>query len=102
MDTSLYINFYIDNNSERQSELEHCLDINTRTFDNIIFVLDPDDLEHLDNLLESFGERFCKYERITIPTRPTFNELFALTELNPKDINVVANSAIERLLRYRD
>lgn len=60
--TNLFFNYY--NAGDRQHEIDKCLDMNIKVFDEVIVIDD----------------------------RPTFSELFALTKQFPNDINCFCNS----------
>lgn len=66
MKVNLFFNHYIDPNVHRQREIDACLKKNREIFDNVIVV----------------------------PGRPTFSELFSLSEQYPDDINCFCNSDI--------
>src|ERR1035437_8203236 len=92
MTTTLFINYYIDKNSERQKELDGCLLENLKAFDKVVIVADGAAFDVLNQIYV----HNTKIVPVIMDERPTFKDFFDLTALFslPENLNVIANSDI--------
>ncbi len=82
---SLFVNYYIDSNKERQKELEYCLNCNIENkYIEQIFLLHEYNVVIPDN---------PKLIGVNVGNRPTFDDMFAFAN-NFDGIKIIANSDI--------
>jgi hypothetical protein len=75
----LIVNYYVDSDQERQKEIEKCLEINSKIFDEVILLVDDPNV---------FKPGFLN---VYIKNRPQFNDYF---NYSSNGWNVIANSDI--------
>ena len=100
MGFNLYINFYVDRQTNRQYELQYCLmkNIVCSEVDKVIIVLNKKHILHFfemmvkNDLIKHYNKVFLIYNE----DRPTYNDWFYLTQQYSKedDISCVSNTDI--------
>jgi hypothetical protein len=93
MQHNLFVNYYIDKNSERQKELEFCISENLKNESLNFYVVICNSKDY-----DIFSKNYIDFEKKIIPIiideRPTYNNYFQLiTKLFPQqdNINIISN-----------
>lgn len=94
METNLFINYYIDKDSDRQKELDECFIINAKNelIDKIIVFATEIEFDNCIDLLERKGIEKLRF--VLCQKRPTFNDYFSIFKHYADSINIIANSDI--------
>jgi hypothetical protein len=85
---NLFINYYLDKDSDRQGELNHCVSENLKNFDNVIVICTKDDYAKFPR-----EHSRSKITPVFSEDRPTFKDYFDIIALFNTDnnMNVIAN-----------
>ena len=97
MKVYLYINYYTDENEERNHELTECLEYNlwNGQIERIVAWCAKKDRKAFKKILKKVGKKLAKKAVIVKrEERPTYNDYFVATRENPKGLNIIANSDI--------
>lgn len=94
MQINLFVNYYSDKDSDRQTELDECFlrNVENPLIDKIIIFATNRDFDNAIELLKP--DELVKIRFILSDKRPTFNNYFKLFESYNNDINIIANSDI--------
>lgn len=93
MQYNLFVNYYIDKNSDRQQELEFCITENLKneSLNFYVVICNSNDYDY-------FLKRYIEFEKKIIPViideRPTYNNYFELiSKLFPQEdnVNIISN-----------
>ncbi len=90
---NIFVNYYIDKNIDRQSELDFCISENLKNKSLNHYVVICNSNEY-DNFLSKYADYEKKIIPVIIDKRPTYNDYFQLiTKLFPQEdnINIVSN-----------
>lgn len=94
----LYVNFYIDQNPQRQNEIDQCFEYNLKNseIDHIYVLLSEVHHNYFNELIENTKIDKDRFTLITIQERPTYNDYFKCSRnyTNINDLSVICNTDI--------
>lgn len=97
INVNLITNFYIDQDRNRQNEIEYCLIDNFRNPNlNRLSIIVCDELsnDRINNIISLNGLNIDKSDIVRMNDRPTYDDYFTITRQHQNEINIVSNSDI--------